>query len=243
MTVLRWFGVLGIVGFLCGFIGPMVLAPDANQGPMLGIFITGPTGALLGAVLGVAAGLAKLSPQSQSRALVTAAIGVAAITLYFCVPPARLKATVVDAELRSCVAAETLRAGTVDRLSELAAARPVPEHVQWNEMFDQELAAKPGIVIDVHVFRDARVYEKQARWNKGAMFATSWHDDGKDERYFGVEQDSDCAKFPAGSRSILMVTGITGTWRPYGIAEMLGLRTAAPLPEDYAGLLDAQGVR
>lgn len=243
MTVLRWFGVLGIVGFLCGFIGPMILAPDANQGPMLGIFITGPTGALLGAVLGVAAALAKLSPQSQSRALVTAAIGVAMITLYFCVPPARLKATVVDAEVRSCVGAETLRAETVDHLDKLAAARPVPEHVQWQEKFDQELAAQPGVAIDVHVFRDALVYEKQAPWNKGALFATSWRDDGKDERYFAADQESECTKYPVGSRSMLMVTGITGTWRPYGIAEMLGLRTAALLPEDYARLLDAQGAR
>ena len=242
MTVFRWFGVLGIVGFLCGFIGPMVLAPDANQGPMLGIFITGPTGALLGALLGVAAGLARLSPQSQSRALAVAATCVAVITLYFCVPPARLKATIVDGEVRSCVPAETLSAETVDRLDKLAAARPVPEHVQWKEKFDQELAAKPGVAIDVHVLREARLYEKQARWNKGAMFTTSWRDDARDERYFSADSESDCAKVLVGSRSLLMVTGITGTWRPYGIAEMLGLRIAAALPEDYARLLDVQAV-
>lgn len=243
MTVLRWFGMLGTVGFLCGFIGPMVLAPDANQGPLLGIFITGPTGALLGAVLGVAAGLAKLSAQNQSRALVTAAICVAVVTLYFCVPPARPKATVVDAEVRSCVAAGTLRVETVDRLNELAAARPIPEHVQWKEKFDQELAARPGVAIDMHVVRNAQVYEKQARWNRGTMFATSWRDDQNDERYFAADQESDCAMYPVGSRTMLVVTGIIGTWHPYGIAEMLGLRTAAPLPEDYASLLDTQAER
>ena len=32
--------------------GPMVFAPDANQGPLLGIFITGPLGTLLGAIGG-----------------------------------------------------------------------------------------------------------------------------------------------------------------------------------------------
>lgn len=30
----------------------MIFAPEANQGPMLGIFITGPGGAVLGAVAG-----------------------------------------------------------------------------------------------------------------------------------------------------------------------------------------------
>jgi hypothetical protein len=44
--------VFGSIGFVAGFFGPMMLAPEANQGPMLGIFITGPLGALLGAVAG-----------------------------------------------------------------------------------------------------------------------------------------------------------------------------------------------
>lgn len=43
---------LGGLGFILGFFGPMVFAPEANQGPMLGIFITGPGGAVLGAVAG-----------------------------------------------------------------------------------------------------------------------------------------------------------------------------------------------
>lgn len=44
--------ILGGLGFVAGFFGPMILAPQANQGPMLGIFITGPAGAVLGAIAG-----------------------------------------------------------------------------------------------------------------------------------------------------------------------------------------------
>ncbi len=43
---------LGGLGFAAGFSGPMFLAPEANQGPLLGIFITGPLGAVLGAFAG-----------------------------------------------------------------------------------------------------------------------------------------------------------------------------------------------
>src|SRR5829696_6859895 len=43
---------IGGIGFTTGFFGPIVFAPDANQGPLLGIFITGPLGFLLGAVAG-----------------------------------------------------------------------------------------------------------------------------------------------------------------------------------------------
>ena len=44
--------VFGGVAFAAGFFGPIILAPGANQGPLLGIFYTGP----LGFGLGVAAG-------------------------------------------------------------------------------------------------------------------------------------------------------------------------------------------
>jgi hypothetical protein len=44
--------IVGGIGFAIGFFGPMLLAPDANQGPMLGIFITGPLGAIVGAIGG-----------------------------------------------------------------------------------------------------------------------------------------------------------------------------------------------
>ena len=49
--------VVGTVGFLGGFFGPMIFAPDANQGPLLGLFITGPFGFLLGGAGGLVYGL------------------------------------------------------------------------------------------------------------------------------------------------------------------------------------------
>lgn len=45
--------VLGGIGFCAGFFGPLLLAPEANQGPLLGLFITGPLGFVLGAIGGL----------------------------------------------------------------------------------------------------------------------------------------------------------------------------------------------
>lgn len=58
-TVLTWGIVFGLVGFVGGFFGPMILTPEANQGPMLGIFITGPLGFLSGAAIGTAIVIAR----------------------------------------------------------------------------------------------------------------------------------------------------------------------------------------
>ena len=50
-------GIVGVVSFLIGFVGPLIFSPDSNTGPMLGIFVTGPLGAIVGAVCGVVIGL------------------------------------------------------------------------------------------------------------------------------------------------------------------------------------------
>jgi preprotein translocase subunit Sss1 len=44
--------IMGGIGFVGGFFGPLILTPDANQGPLLGIFITGPLGFMIGLLLG-----------------------------------------------------------------------------------------------------------------------------------------------------------------------------------------------
>ena len=44
--------IFGLVGFIIGFVGPIVFTPQANQGPLLGIFITGPAGAVIGFIAG-----------------------------------------------------------------------------------------------------------------------------------------------------------------------------------------------
>lgn len=44
--------IIGSIGFILGFIGPIIFSPSANQGPLLGIFITGPIGFLIGLVVG-----------------------------------------------------------------------------------------------------------------------------------------------------------------------------------------------
>ena len=57
--------IVGGIGFCAGFFGPMVFAPDANQGPLLGIFITGPLGAVLGAIGGFVYGIKQRSSTDQ----------------------------------------------------------------------------------------------------------------------------------------------------------------------------------
>lgn len=54
---------LGSLGFVLGFFGPLLLAPEANQGPLLGLFIMGP----LGFVCGAAGGWIYWEKRSRAR--------------------------------------------------------------------------------------------------------------------------------------------------------------------------------
>jgi hypothetical protein len=54
----------GAVGFAAGFFGPLLLAPDANQGPLLGTFITGPLGVVAGAIGGAVHWLTRGRPRA-----------------------------------------------------------------------------------------------------------------------------------------------------------------------------------
>ncbi|HVP83933.1 MAG TPA: hypothetical protein VMS78_04340 [Rhizomicrobium sp.] len=52
-TAMTWAGIVGAIGFAGGFFGPMIFSPEANQGPLLGLFITGPLGFVAGGVAGL----------------------------------------------------------------------------------------------------------------------------------------------------------------------------------------------
>jgi hypothetical protein len=67
--VMRWSAgmaaAVGAIAFALGFAGPLLLEPDSPQGPLLGIFVTGPFGVILGALLGLAIGIVRQVTSSK----------------------------------------------------------------------------------------------------------------------------------------------------------------------------------
>ncbi len=51
-SMIRGGSILGGIGFAAGFAGPMLVGAGSPQGPLLGIFITGPIGLVLGGFIG-----------------------------------------------------------------------------------------------------------------------------------------------------------------------------------------------
>ena len=44
--------LVGGIAFIAGFVGPVLFMPQSNQGPLLGIFLTGPIGFTAGGIFG-----------------------------------------------------------------------------------------------------------------------------------------------------------------------------------------------
>jgi hypothetical protein len=56
--------ILGGIGFVGGFFGPIIFYPEVNLGPLIGIFYSGPIGFVVGLVAG---GVYWLIKKSSSR--------------------------------------------------------------------------------------------------------------------------------------------------------------------------------
>ncbi len=238
-SIVRWATVLGGTGLACGFIGPMVFAPEANQGPMLGLFITGPGGAVLGAFVGGLVQAFEVGAAAAKRALQLGAAALAAVTLYAAIPKPHYVADLVHGELRGCTPPGQLRGAAVKRLEEFAAAHPpLRNPVDWGSAVDRTLSQDRGVVVEVQLAWSRRLYRAEARWNLGLRQADPWVFDNRTVSYFVDYAGGNCAAFPAGTRLPLRVVNRTGTWPPDGVAEMLNLSAAAPPDAGEAGLAE-----
>ena len=61
--------VVGAVAFVAGFFGPIIFTPESNQGPLLGIFVIGPLGTIVGTILGLLIGITPEKYRQQVTAL------------------------------------------------------------------------------------------------------------------------------------------------------------------------------
>ncbi len=238
----KWVAILGVAGFAAGFFGPLVFVPEANQGPLVGILISGPTGVVAGLVLWAACALIKLPATIQWRMLyVITAVGVL-MTLLFVQPEPALRGYVYEGEVESCatpLATETaVIADWNKRISEVTWAEP---RAGWKEDFHRLLQDAPGVVVSVRMLRKNPIRENRKPWNRGSQYAAGWT--AKTEQTLFYDADSGCDRYPAASA----FRGFQNydynerieapkSWPPAILIDVLGASVMAPVPEKWASL-------
>lgn len=236
--LLVWILVLGGTGFAAGFFGPMVFAPEANQGPLVGIFISGPLATVLSLILFAVTRLAGVAPVRQWQTLWASSAIAGLVTLYFCMPEPALTGYIVETQVQDCkspaqVVEEAIESWKI-RISRVTWAQPRPG---WQEDARRSVKDDPGVVLDVTRLRTKYTYEGRKPWNRGSLSASGWDSKGQSVAYYTRIAGGSCDAYPAGSRSISFIayTGDRGSggWPPWDVASFLDLATLGTVPSEY----------
>jgi hypothetical protein len=193
----RWPLLLGAAGLASGFLGPLIFVPEANQGPLVGILISGPAGVVLGLVLLLVCTLIDVPAHAQWSILIGAAIvGTLAVVLLVQPNPA-LRGYVMDLQVEACTTPIDTEPQVLDFWSKrIAGATWAAPRLGWQQDMQQKLRNAPGIVLTVQVLKQISVWEKRKPWNHGELFATAGRS-APDENSF-YDSNGACSDFPVG---------------------------------------------
>jgi hypothetical protein len=231
---------LGGAGFAAGYFGPMTFAPDANQGPLVGIFLSGPGGAFLGLLLYAFFRLSDISPARQWQALLVSCVFLATVTLYLIMPGPVLCGYIEDVQIESCKEPiEALDDGIKYWDEQFARPRMSPPRAGWKDDSREMLQSDQGVVVGVSINRQKKLYEERKPWNMGHIVAEDWKTVNTKKTYYAQYAGSSCAGYAIGTRSLqfndLYFYGVpTGLgWPPRKVPNFLNLQTLESVPEKY----------
>ncbi|HUJ41478.1 MAG TPA: hypothetical protein VLW54_13130 [Candidatus Acidoferrales bacterium] len=236
-----WVFLLGGAGFLAGFIGPIVLNPDANQGPLVGIFLSGPGGAVLGLILFAICSTLRVSASRQWLVLGLFAVLGVGVTLAFCLPGPEFRGYVFEVQVDACKPPAELADGAVaywqKRIAGVTWAQPRPG---WEQDARSRLQRDPGVVLQVTVLRQLGVWASRKPWSRGSLSTRGWFPALDHKSFYATFAGDSCAAYPLRSKSVQFAsysppnfTGNAADWPPREIPAFLDLLTLEPLPPEY----------
>jgi hypothetical protein len=245
IPAILWPIAFGGVGFLAGFMGPIAFNPEANQGPLLGIFITGPGGVALGVLLYLICRLFKVPAKSQVSVMVLCAVLFGVATLSLCFPSPQLRGYAVEVQIEKCQAPTQVMDAAIEywngRIARVTWAAP---RAGWQEEARTQANSADGVVLDVRVTRESKVYMNRKPWNKGQLSGTAWTTPNRAQSYYAEYEGRSCERYPVGQKALLFtrydMTGMSrgaGDWPPRNIADFLDRALLEQMPDEYREVL------
>jgi hypothetical protein len=243
--LLRCALILGLIGFAAGFFGPMVLNPESNLGPIIGILFSGPCGALVGAVLGAMFGVLSVGATARRQILTIAGVVLAVGTLYFCLPAPAVRGYVIDAQIEACELPEQeLDAATAiwnDAVARVTWAAPA---ANWRETAITNVKNDPGVVLTMRIRRKSAILRHRRPWDRNLTSASAWLAADESKKYYADDEGSDCPRYLARQGQLYWpavdpdaVARPSKIWPPTDTLGFLQLQTLGPVPGQYQGLL------
>jgi hypothetical protein len=243
--ILKFAVALGVTGFVAGFFGPIALNPEANQGPLLGLFITGPLGALGGLALGALVRFLPVSNTLRSRALTGSCAALGLGTLYACLPAPAIRAYVIEAHLEACTSPSQAFAASLaeweDAVERVTWAAPP---ANWKDTARRNVERDEGAVLTMRITRRASIFEHRKPWNSGTKTSGPWVTVDETQRYYVGDASAACAAYAA--RGPELYTPFSDStygspsreWPPTDTTGFLRLMELGAVPPEYRQLLN-----
>lgn len=239
-----WVVVLGVAGFAAGFFGPIIFVPEANQGPLVGIFISGPAGFVLGLLLWLVFRFLPVAARTQWRLL--AAIGtVAVLATLLCVQPEpATKGYLLELEIRGQrPTAATADEVVADWKKQIAAVTWATPRAGWEPQMRATLAADQGLVLDAVIVRQRMVKVHRKPWNRGRLFATAWQTRDEPRSYYFPAGTVPAGPLGPGTRVQFFLPydstapiKAPDAWPPLELVRFIGFSRLQPVPAEYQSL-------
>ncbi len=235
-SILAWALRLGGIGFAAGFFGPMVLNPEANQGPLVGILLTGPGGALAGAALGSISRLLRLSRMHASRLLLGCCLTYALAILFFCLPSPRDKGFIFEAAVVGCSSPAALKESAIAYWEgAIDAKRWEQSRPNWKQDFDRMLAEADGVVLELDLTWKATVREHNRPWDRRAAVLPSGAPTRASQRYYARYAGDSCDQYRSEAGLLYVRAGqAQDAWPPFDLPNYLHVAVIEPVPGEYA---------
>ena len=243
---IRWALVLGAVGFAAGFFGPMVLNPESNMGPIIGLLFSGPGGAIAGAILGAVFGVLPVSETWRRQALGVACVALALGTLYYCLPKPAVRGYVIDAHVEACaLPTQGLDAALAQWEKAVARVTWAAPAVNWKETAISNVQRDPGVVLTLRIQRKSAILRHRRPWDRNRTSAGPWIAVDESKQYYADNEGSACQPYLARQRQIYWPavdpdsdpTKPAKIWPPTDTLGFLQLQTLEPVPAEYQRLL------
>jgi hypothetical protein len=242
---LRTVLLFGLSGFLAGFLGPMVLNPESNIGPLVGVLFSGPAGVVIGLA---ACLLGRAAPHLFTPALLRALAALLVLaTLYVCLPEPRVLGSVLDAEIADCRAPVLLYPAALQKWEEALARTPQAHPLaDWREQAHRNVEEFDALAVTVRVLRSRVISEKRRPWERGERFAGPWLQESAAERTFFVPAAGEgCRRWQSRERAQYWPVREeaeqpirpAAIWPPVDAAGFLGLQELGAVPAGIEALL------
>ncbi len=236
-----WAFILGAVGLVVGYIAPITLSPDANQGPLLGIFVTGPGAAVFGFLLGLVVAIKSPSPVTRTWILRGAAVLVGAVTLYLSLPQPEYVGSIIEAETAGCMPTTAILPEAIaHREADIARVTWAAPRAGWKEDMETFARTDPGLVLELRILRERPIYKNRKPWNRGSLQLRPWRTKSETRRFYARFAGRSCGDYAGEKRAeYYPVTEGTETseWPSRQPLTLLGLQVLGPVPPQYRELM------